>query len=251
MKTVEIGRMSWVDFHEAVQETDVLIIPVGGMTENGTHLPMGATIDIAEACAIATGKKASALVAPVFPYGYNPATKSFPGAATLSAPTLRKLLVSYAESYIQHGIKKILFINTSETNTLVFPLVAADLYDQHHVLATFTQWWAVLPKMNKEWKCDQKGGLYETSLFMACKPGAVRTDAYAVSKPLRLSDDIVCEKSWKCKGTGIYFPADLYKLGKVGCFGADPQKATPELGQAMMNSYVDFNAGLIEELRKI
>jgi len=252
MKTVEIGRLSWVDFKEAVEETDVLIIPVGGMTENGMHLPMGATSEIAEACAMLSGEKAKALVAPVFPYGYNPPTKSFPGAATLTLPTLRKVLFAYAESYVKHGIKKIMFVNGSEYNTPVFALVAADLYDKYKVLATFTQWWGVLPKMNKEWKCDEKGGYYETSLFMACKPDAkVDTEAYKVSKPLELSSDIVCEKGWKCKGTSLYFPVDLYKAGKEGCFGMAPDGANAELGKTMMEAYADFNAGLIEELRKI
>jgi creatinine amidohydrolase len=96
MDKVLIEEMSWIEFRDAMKETDLVIIPVGVVEEHGCHNPLGTDVLIAEECAKLIGERAKVPVAPVMPFGYSPNVVCFPGTNSLDPELYRKVLFSYA-----------------------------------------------------------------------------------------------------------------------------------------------------------
>lgn len=251
MEKVLIGEMSWTEFKEAIEETDLIIIPVGVMEEHGIHNPLGTDTFIAEACAKQVGERARALVAPVMPFGYSPNIVKFAGTMSLDPQLLRKVLLSYAESYVKHGAKRFLFINGHGGNNDVLGMVCGDLYDRYGCICSHTQWWETLPQINKEWPCDDHGGYYETSMMMAVNEEIIDMSKAQAGPVNGLTSEIAYTRGWTYKGAKIPIPVDLYGQQKIGNVGRPPFGANKELGLEMMEAYVEYNVGLVQELRKI
>lgn len=246
-----IEEMSWKEFETAMEDNDIIIIPVGVTEEHGLHNPLGTDTLIAEACAKQIGEKSNVPVAAVLPFGYSPSVLSFPGSNSLDPMLYRKVLISYCESYIKHGAKRFLFINGHGGNTDTVVLVGRDLYDKHGVISFTNQWWEVLPQLNSELDCSDHGGFFETSMMMAVKEETVSMDLAKSAKVNSLTNEIGYNHGWKFRGASINMPMDLYKVHKYGNVGNEPFKANRELGEKMIELYVDFNVRLIEEMKEI
>ena len=251
MEKVLIEEMSWTEFREAMKRTDLVIIPVGVIEEHGCHNPLGTDTFIAEECARLIGIGVNAPVAAVMPFGYSPNVACFPGTISLDPMLYRKVLVSYAESYIKHGAKRFLFINGHGGNTNILALAAADLFDKYGAICTYNQWWEVLPKLNAEWNCEDHGGYFETSMMMAVNESIIDLDKAKAAPVNNLTEEIKYNHGWHYKGATIPIPIDLYKVHKYGNVGNEPFKANKELGQQMIDTYVEFNISLAKELKKV
>jgi creatinine amidohydrolase/Fe(II)-dependent formamide hydrolase-like protein len=53
------------------------------------------------------------------------------------------------------------------------------------------------------------------------------------------------------KGTPFFATFDDYSLGKVGNLGTTPHGANEEIGHKVLDTYVNFNVELLNELRSI
>lgn len=251
MNKVLIEEMSWDEFKDAMKETDLVIIPVGVIEEHGRHNPLGTDALIAEACAKLVGERVNAPVAPVMPFGYSPNVIDFPGTNSLDPMLYRKVLVSYAESFVRHGAKRFLFINGHGGNTTILGMVAGDLFDRHGCICSFTQWWETLAQLDSTMPCNDHGGYFETSMMMAVNSEIVNLDNACDAPVNNLTENIAYSGGWKFKGTAISMPMSLYKHQKIGNVGNSPLGANAELGNRMIEKYVDYNVGLGNELRKV
>jgi creatinine amidohydrolase len=251
-KTILAAELSWTEFEDHMKGDDVIIIPVGMLEEHGLHNPLGTDTSIAGYCAARIGERTGALAAPVFPYGYGPEGKKFPGQVSLSPQLLRKILYAYGSSYAKHGARRFLFINGHGGNAGVLRMAAGDLWSNYGVLCAATEWWLLVPQIRPEWPCDDHGGLYETSCMMAIKPELV--DLSRARDPVPdtiLSENIRAGYALTYRGEPFFAALDDYRLGRIGNIGAPPQGANEKLGAGVLEAYIDYNAGLIEELRKI
>jgi creatinine amidohydrolase len=248
MNKILAAEMTWPEFGEYVKVNEMIIIPVGVLEEHGHHNPLGTDTYIAEKAAYEIGKEAGVAVAPVMPYGYTTKILDFPGTISLDPMLYRRLLVSYAESYIKHGIKKILFVNGHGGNTDTLGMVSRELFEKHGVFCSYNQWWEVLPQLNSEWNCADHGGYFETSLMMATNADIIDMSKAKEAPEIQLTEKLA---SGKFKGAKINMPMNVYNLQKIGNVGNPPKGANVELGQQMLETYVAFNVGLIEELKKV
>lgn len=251
MEKVLIENMSWTEFKEAMKETDLVIIPVGVNEEHGCHNPLGTDTFIAEECARLVGEKVKAPVAAVMPFGYTANLVNFPGTISLDPMLYRKVLFSYAESYVKHGAKRFLFINGHGGNTNTLAMVSADLFDKYGAICSFNQWWEVLPQLNPDWNCADHGGYFETSMMMAVNEDIIDMEKAQSAPVNNLTEGIVYNHGWHYKGASIPIPIDLFKVHKFGNVGNEPFTANKELGQQMIYAYVEFNVALANELKKI
>ncbi len=251
MEKVLIENMSWTEFKQVMEKTDLVIIPVGVIEEHGCHNPLGTDTFIAEACARLVGEGAKAPVAAVMPFGYSANVVSFPGTNSLDPMLYRKVLYSYSESYVKHGAKRFLFINGHGGNTNTLAMVCADLFDKYGVIASFNQWWEVLPQINPDWNCADHGGYFETSMMMAVNEDLIDMEKAQSAVVNNLTKEIVYNHGWHFKGASIPMPLDLFKVHKYGNVGNEPFGANKELGQQMIDAYVAFNISLANELKKI
>ncbi|MDR1732954.1 MAG: creatininase family protein [Synergistaceae bacterium] len=248
---VLIERLSWEEYKSAIEKTNTVIIPVGGMKERGTHAPLGAANIIAREISVKLAEKSGALAAPVMTYGYNPTGKNFPGAVSVNAPLLRKIMLSYAKSYTRHRADRIVFVNAQKENADILANVSVDLFEETKAISTIINWWTILPKVNPTWKGSDDAGYAETSLLLAIRPDLVDLSHITPARPLPLSENIKYENGWKCAGTSLYFAVDMARHKGIGSTGSSPEKASGEEGKAMLEAIADFGAGLIAEIRKI
>ncbi|MEI6875657.1 MAG: creatininase family protein [Spirochaetota bacterium] len=250
MEKILIEEMSWTEFREAMKETDLIVIPVGVIEEHGCHNPLGTDTLIAEACARLVGERAGVPVAPVLPFGYSANLVSFPGTNSLDPELYRRVLFSYAESYVRHGAKRFLFINGHGGNTGTLGLVCGELFDKYGCLCLYNQWWEVLPSLKKEWDCADHGGHFETSMMMGVDPGLVQLDRARSASVNPLTAKIEYKHGWQYGGAAIPLPVDVYKVHKYGNVGNPPFEANAELGRQMIETYVEFNVALANELKR-
>lgn len=251
MSKILIEEMSWKEFENVMKDNDTLIIPVGVTEEHGLHNPLGTDTLIAKECAYRIGKLTNVPVAAELPYGYSPNVVNFEGTSSLDPILYKKVLMSYCESYIKHGIKRILFVNGHGGNTDTLALVTRELFDKFGVLSFTNQWWEVLPQINSEWNCADHGGYFETSMMMAVNPDIVNMDLASAGKVTQLTEEIAYNHGWKFGGASISMTIDLKKVHKYGNVGNEPFGANAELGEKMIEVYVDFNVKLVNEMKKV
>lgn len=251
MKKVLIEEMSWTEFRDVMKETDTIVIPVGVIEEHGCHNPLGTDGLIAEACARLIGERAGVPVAALLPFGCTANLVGFPGTISLDPELYRRVLLSYAESYIRHGAMRILFVNGHGGNTDVLRTVCADLFDKHGCIAFNNQWWEVLPSLKAEWDCADHGGHFETSMMMAVDEHLVDLSKAHDAPVTPLTAQLQYQHGWRYRGAPIPLPIHLEKVHKYGNVGNPPHEANAELGRQMIETYVDFNVALIEEMKKV
>jgi len=251
-QTVLINALSWTEFEVRMLENDEILLPAGMLEQHGRHNPLGTDIFIAEECARRIGERTGALVAPAFPYGCGPEGRGYPGQVSLSPFLLRKIWRGYCDAYARHGAKRFLFINGHAGNAAALRMVANDLYRAHDALCAVTEWWTTVPHINPELECMDHGGLYETSCVMAVNESIVHIgQAQPAAPDVQLGGGISYGLLAKYKDISLFLPADDYRLMKPGNLGLPPADANPELGRRVLDAYVDFNVGLLTEMRRV
>ena len=122
--TVWIEDMTWLEVRDAIRAgKTTVIIPTGGVEQNGPYLVTGKHNVILRATAPAIAQKlGNALVTPVVPFvpegNFDPPSGAmrFSGSITVSAETFKALLTDIAMSMKVHGFKNIVFIGDSGGN---------------------------------------------------------------------------------------------------------------------------------------
>lgn len=249
MKKLRVNEMSWSEFRDLMTTTDTIIIPVGVAEEHGKHSPLGTDSYIAEESADRLSKRTGIPVAPCMRYGYSPSVAEFPGTITIDPITFKKIMVSYSESFIRHGVKRIFFMNGHGGNNATLDSVCATLFDKHGTICTHSEWWEQLPFINPEkWQNFGHGDLYETAMLLTAQPDKVRMDLadHGGTNPFMPGME-----NGRYKGMRLGMGQSLWKVNKLGNVGLDPTGATLELGEDMMEDYLNFCEKLILELSKI
>ena len=251
MKTVYIEKMSWVDFQEAMQETDTIIIPLGVMEEHGPHLPLATDTWIGMHCASLLAERTQTPVAPILPYGYAFNVQKFPGSTSIDPQTYREMLFQYAGSFAQWGVKRILFINGHGGNTEVLNWVTTDLYEAYGIVSFYNDWWTLIPQIAPEYDCQDHGGYYETSMLMAARPDLPRMELAQEAGECAISDNIRKFYIWSFEGASLGINCDVSKFNPYGNVGNPPMGASKELGDKLTELYVDYNAKFLEAIKQI
>jgi creatinine amidohydrolase/Fe(II)-dependent formamide hydrolase-like protein len=133
--SVFIEELTWMEIRDALQagKTTVLI-PTGGVEQNGPYLATGKHNYILRATTEAIARKLeSALVAPIVPFvpegNIEPPSlhMKYPGTISLTEETYRRLLIDICASFRVHGFAHIVLIGDSGGNQDGMRAVAAEL----------------------------------------------------------------------------------------------------------------------------
>ncbi|HSL69105.1 MAG TPA: creatininase family protein, partial [Longimicrobiales bacterium] len=119
-----IEEMTWLEVRDALRAgRTTVIVPTGGIEQNGPYLVTGKHNVILRATADAIAKKlGNALVAPIVPFvpegNIEPPSGAmrFPGTISVSSQTFKSLLTDVAGSLRTHGFREIIFIGDSGGN---------------------------------------------------------------------------------------------------------------------------------------
>jgi creatinine amidohydrolase len=133
--SVWIEELTWLEVRDAIRAgKTTVIIPTGGVEQNGPYLATGKHNVILRATADAIARKLdNALVAPIVPFvpegQIDPPSgmMRFPGTISVSDETFKRLLVDIASSLRAHGFRDILLIGDSGGNQTPMREVAASL----------------------------------------------------------------------------------------------------------------------------
>jgi creatinine amidohydrolase/Fe(II)-dependent formamide hydrolase-like protein len=237
---VALEAMTWPEVKRALQSGDTtVIIPTGGIEQNGPHIALGKHNYIIRYTAIAIAAKAGhTLVAPMLPYvpegDVHPPSghMRFPGTISLAPEHFAFALEDIAASLKEHGFKLICFIGEHGLSQPVQAEVArklskrwksegvrvvqiGDYYDSHNGQVAWLKTQGI-----EEADPEAHGGLADTAESLAMRPQSVRED-------LR----------------GAYTPADMEKQGA----GGSSLKATRVMGAKLIQLKID--AAVAEILR--
>ena len=231
--------MTWTDVRAAIDGgKKVIIIPTGGVEQNGPHMTLGKHNDIVTFAAGLLAAKLNGLVAPTVkwvPEGSNPdAEQRMPGTITNPSPAYESLLDAAARSERVHGFTDIVLIGDSGGNQRGLTAVAdtlnkewagsgvrvyalTDYYTKGH--ADIYAWLEKDYGWNRQ-TVGSHAGIMDTSQLMYVNPRAVRTANLLPSGGGR--------------GSGV---------------NGDPTKATAELGKRMIDSKVDAAVAQYQALK--
>src|SRR5580704_5098152 len=135
LDSVWIEELTWMEVRDAMQAgKTTVIIPTGGVEQNGPYLATGKHNYILRATTEAIARKlGNALIAPIVPFvpegNIEPASlhMKYPGTISLTEETYHKLLVDLCASFRAHGFAHIVLIGDSGGNQEGMKAVAAEL----------------------------------------------------------------------------------------------------------------------------
>jgi creatinine amidohydrolase len=245
--------LTWFDVEAMADKANVVLVqPVGAIEQHGPHLPLA--VDAAIASGV-LGKALETLDPAIPAYGLPPLYygKSnehwhFPGTVTLTAQTLRQVLMESAESFYRAGFRKLVWINGHGGQPQVLEMAARDLHQQHEDFMVFPFFtWAVPNDAADlidpyELAHGIHGGDAETSLLLSLLPEQVRMEQAVREYPPPLPADSLLSLEGALPFAWV--TRDLSRSGVVG----DATVATREKGDRLLASLV---AGWQQVLREV
>ena len=257
--------MNWMELREeefdsAVKRTErFCIVPVSCVEADGPHLPVGASLRIAEAFAKEAAKLEKAVVFPAFEFGDTAGTVERRGSVNLKAKLRTATLEGYCMEIRRAGFDKILFVPYPPSHPSNGPFFGHFMRAIRHIPREFTVFScsttpsikdviypAILEKgaeycpellpedieILREYAensvFDLRGGFVETCLMLALRPDLVAMD--------RLNGE-------SGKSTGIanamleagLISADLSAINYPNSYAADdPIKANARIGSFLL-----------------
>jgi len=269
--------MTWPEVQDLLTRSDMVIIPVGAMEEHGPQGPIGTDFYNGTQEAELIAQRTDALVAPILLPGNSPYHMGFPGTITLSAETLEKVYFEAAQSLIQHGFKRFVFLNAHGGNAATTRFIvdrinqetsatAVDLdqaiqpfSDDRHMSAALKAELQALPEVKG---FDHHAGLGETSMSMYLIPSLVDIAAAPPPGTLTLpphlqamlprvdTDDrtttlIFLSEALKAKDTGKH--TSTREMTPTGVWSLnDPRQASAARGKAYTDAFVEASVQFIE-----
>lgn len=169
------------------------LVVVAATEQHGPHLEVGVDTQLgtrlAEDAVQRLAGDVDVILCPTMPFGSSHHHLVFPGAMSLSADTLLRVLRDLADSLVTSGFRRIYFLGSHGGNDEIVRLAARDLALRSDVIAGAASYWTIAwPALVADGTAFHVGrvpghaGGFETSLMMALAPDGVRT---ASMPPLR------------------------------------------------------------------
>lgn len=205
-------ELTWMEVRDALASgKTTIIIPTGGVEQNGPYLTTGKhNVILRGACEAIATRLGNALCAPIVAFvpegDIEPRSghMRYPGTISLREATYRSLLDDIASSYQANGFTEVILIGDSGGNQTGLEATAAALTARWQgkavarYIAEFYQYDKMVEYMNKELKVVEptNEGLHDsywiTALMMAVDPSSVRFDQRVVAKKTTINGlDIV------------------------------------------------------------
>jgi len=249
-------EMTWPEVEAALEETDIVVVPVGSVEQHGRHLPLGSdTIqgdDMARRLVAKLGAEGVRVVAaPSIPFGVSEAHMKFPGSIALSSGTLMAVIREVCESLYSHGFRKFCLLLSHGENFPTLNLVIRDLAPEFEGSRFIAPNWlpimeAHYPEVLKSERPhdEHHSGEGETSRMLSSTPNLVDLEKVAVYYPEPQFDPYAKRPyagsvAWAKNGWGM---KTVTPYGSMG----NPLIATAETGDKLYEIIVDWLAQVIK-----
>jgi len=231
----------------------VVIIPTGATEQHGPHLPVGTDAIIASEIATRAVKRASdsvpVLLLPALTYGSSQHHMMYSGTVSLHDDLFISQLVDIGNSIVNHGFRRLLFVNGHGGNIAPLHLVIDRIRQgaKREVCIVASTYWQLIAHTIRESRRSHSGGIghageVETSLMLALYPQLVQT-------PLPSGCFSQSPQGWWCSED--WFGESKVQLGfslldhsPSGVLG-DPSTATATFGHRILAAAVEQTSKLI------
>ena len=173
--------LTWREAKVRFDAGAAVVVPVGAAAKaHGPHLALKTDALTARALAQKLIERLPMIAAPVVGFGFYPAFTSFAGSQHLSAPTFKALLAELLGSLREHGVRRIVILNTGVSTEKPIDEVAAGADD---ILVLHMRGLGAaadtLLDVPEGGHADER----ETSVMLALEPRSVRLDRLALDGP--------------------------------------------------------------------
>ena len=247
-------EMTWEEVAEALEETDIVLIPVGSTEQHGPHLPLGNDAmqgrETARRVASKLGQEGiTVVVGPTIPFGIAPYHMAFPGTIRLSHSTLKSVIKEVCLSLYHHGFRKIALLLSHGGNFGTMLVAAEELVQETDAQVVVLNWWRALmaqyPQMLKSKRPEGHGGEGETARMLATHPELVEMERARVFYSEK-ADKMDSFDLHPALGGGVYYPErDLKETTECGSAG-NPTLATRETGEKQWEATTDWICRIIK-----
>lgn len=255
-KPATLTEMTGAEIEQALQRTDVVLIPCGSIEHHGPALPLGTdAMEARETCRLTAIRLAElgcpVVIGPVVPFGMSNYHLGMPGTVTISHTTLIALYKEICLSLYESGFRDFIFIHGHDGNLPAMMVAVQEIVDATpDANAVVLNWMvhlsSVYHTIQTSTKGESHGGEGETSRVLATHPELVHPE---VAEPFYLKPDdlrkIQSPEHMKTGG-GIYYGIRSFKtLTPVGHIG-DPTLARKETGEKGYEAVVDWLSMVIK-----
>jgi creatinine amidohydrolase len=252
-----LAGMTWEEFRDNVNSGTVFVVPVGSTELEGTHLPLGVDTIMADGVAAKLAGEPGVLIGPTLPIGYSKWFNPFPGTISLEHDTLTRVFLEYCTCLINHGIKRIVFLNSHRGNNSCIEATARTLIMEKNVRIGMLSIWKLANDLTagsgliKEGKFKHAGEIM-TSVILALRPEAVVTSKImpdSVKSPEGSAFDVknsLGETGFQGSIQTVY--QDIRDVTDTGIMG-DPTAASAEKGEAILKLITDYARSFLQEFR--
>lgn len=199
--SVQMRALTWVEIAAAIEQgATTVIVPTGGIEQNGPHMPLGKHDIIvaaaAERIALAVGRTLVAPVVSFVPEGdIAPATANmlFPGTIGVSEAVFESLLEDIALSLKHAGFKNVVLIGdhglsqpgqarVAEKLTRAWAWSGVRVHQLDHYYDDRAQIAALVAEGETTASIGQHASLIDTSELMSIAPGSVALEKLAAAQ---------------------------------------------------------------------
>ncbi|WP_297493527.1 creatininase family protein [Persephonella sp.] len=240
-----LENMSYVEVEAYLVEKDTIIIPIGSTEQHSPYGIIGTDFITAEAIAREVGRRLDILVAPTITYGMSQHHMGFKGTVTLSPETMISMVKDIVNSFLEHGFRRIVFINGHGGNIEPVKTAFSQLkYENKKGIFEIISWF-LLPEVQEIERdiFEDKNGYHATpseiSITKLLRPDAFKT------KPT--------EKKRITKNK-IYFPLSAEEFKKAypdGRMESAPWLAKEKYGKLIMEEAIRVISRKVRDIQKI
>lgn len=240
MSSRRLSELRASDLLDHLNESSILVLPMGAIEQHGPHLPFSTDLEIARACAEAVvdqvGEEHDLWLLEPLAFTKSNEHAGTPGTFWLGPETLLRVLDDIGRSMSATPAKKLAFLNGHGGNSSLINVACRELR-LNHGLETFLMHPNVPPDQGgpsseEELGFGIHGGVGETSIMLHLRPDLVRMDLASRNVP----EHLAANEHVKFGGTVSFgwLASDFGPDGHIG----DPTGATPERGKQSFEAAV-------------
>ena len=220
-----------------------VVIPVAALEQHGYHLPVFTdSILLGEIIRRVEPRFASRILfAPLMWLGNSDHHLDFPGTLSASPRVYLDLLNGLAENFLQHGFRRIIFLNGHGGNDVPGRQAVFELRQRHRtradLLLLFATYWSLGDRAFSGCIQDEMGHAceWETSMMLRIDPSLVGD--ISAAEPVEPGRPFLpAARGWITK--------DRSQPGHIG----HPQAASAEKGETLLSRFTDDTCALLERV---
>ncbi len=230
------------DVADALEETEVAVLPTGSTEQHGPALPLGMDHMAAHAFADTATDRDDTLVLPTIPVGVSVHHRQFDGTLYVTPETFERYVRETLSSLAEHGVRKAVVVNGHGGNAGALRRAARTLREEQTAFAPPWNWWDSVGELSSD-LFDEAGGhadAMESSVLWHIREDLIHPDRLEAA-------EAGASAGWGETVHGATLGFDTIDFSETGAVGK-PTQADPEKGATLFEAASDELDALIDWL---